>query len=204
MYRGKSLLTTPIMSIWRLCAKTSSRLAFVRHLYLRVTVKTPHAWALQNVWDSLIWSWHSFSIHCLTITLSQSLVLDFCYPFLRDSLLIFPLTSFYPLYVYRDKATRDKLIFLSAITRILHHFFVSSPESTHLSPICAIDVATFRRREAQLRPKWPWTETVAPPASSACSISAPSSLVGGVTLEAVMVQLQCIDACLDTLNGELC
>ena len=43
----------------------------------------------------LTWWWHFFSIHCLTITLSQSLVLDFCYPFLRDSLMNFPLTSFY-------------------------------------------------------------------------------------------------------------
>ena len=28
--------------------------------------------------------------------------------------------------------------------------------------------------------------------------------MGGVTLEAVMAQLQCMDACLDTLNDELC
>ena len=45
----------------------------------------------------LTWWWHLFSIHCLTITLSQSLALDFCYPFLRGLPLIFPFTSFYPL-----------------------------------------------------------------------------------------------------------
>ena len=41
--------------------------------------------------------------------------------------------------VYKDTATRDKLIFPSAITRILRHFSVSYPESTHFSPMCAID-----------------------------------------------------------------
>ena len=30
------------------------------------------------------------------------------------------------------------------------------------------------------------------------------SFVGGVTLKAIMVQLQCIDACLDTFSDELC
>ena len=44
----------------------------------------------------------------------------------------------------------------------------------------------------------------APPTSSTPSTSAPLSLMGGVTLEAVMAQLQCMDACLDTLNDELC
>ena len=34
--------------------------------------------------------------------------------------------------------------------------------------------------------------------------STPSSLDGGVTLEAIMAQLQCMDARLDTLSDELC
>ena len=80
----------------RLCPKTNSRLYFVRNLHLGVTIKTPLARALQKVWGSLTWWWHSFSILCLNITLSQSLVLDFCYPSLRASLLIFPLISFFP------------------------------------------------------------------------------------------------------------
>ena len=83
--------------VWGLCLKMNSRLFYVRHLLLGVTIKTPLAWALQKVRDFLTWWWHSFSIHCLTITLSQSLVLNFYYPFLRDSLLIFSLTSSYPL-----------------------------------------------------------------------------------------------------------
>ena len=57
--------------------------------------------------------------------------------------------------VYRDTATYDKLIFPSAITRILRHFSVSYPKSTHFSVMCAIDVAIVRWSEAQLRPKRP-------------------------------------------------
>ena len=100
--------------------------------------------------------------------------------------------------VYRDTATRDKLIFPSAITRILRHFSVSYLESPHFSVMCAIDAASIRRSEAQLRLKRPQTETVTPPASSA------PSLAGGVTLEVVMVQLQGMDARLDTLSDDLC
>ena len=106
--------------------------------------------------------------------------------------------------VYKDMATRDKLIFPSAITRILCHFSVSYPESPHFSVMCAINVAIVRRSEAQLRLKLPWIETATPPASSATSTSAPSSSAGGVTLEVVMTQLQHMDARLDTLNDELC
>ena len=42
--------------------------------------QTTHARALQKVRDSLIWWWHLFLLHCLTITPSQSLVLNFCCP----------------------------------------------------------------------------------------------------------------------------
>ena len=52
--------------------------------------------------------------------------------------------------VYRDTATRDKLIFPSAITQILNHFSVSYPESTHFSVMCAINATSVRRSEAQL------------------------------------------------------
>ena len=50
--------------------------------------------------------------------------------------------------VFRDTATRDKLIFPSAITRILHHFFVPFPFSTHVSVICAVVAATVKHSEA--------------------------------------------------------
>ena len=101
--------------------------------------------------------------------------------------------------VYKDTKARDKFIFPSAITQILHHFSVSYPESTYFSVKCAIDVATVRRSKAQLQPKLPRTETATPLASSA-----PSSIADGVTLDLVMAQLQCMGARLDTLSDELC
>ena len=52
--------------------------------------------------------------------------------------------------IYRDMATRDKLIFPLTITWILRHFSVSYPKCTHFSPICAIDAMTVRWSEAQL------------------------------------------------------
>ena len=130
-------------------------------------------------------------------------MLDFCYPFLRDSI-DFPSHFILSLIdVYRDTLTRDELIFPLAITQILCHFSVSYLESTHFSPICAIDAATIRRSEAQLRLKRQRTETVTPLASSTPSTSAPSSSASGVTLEAIMAQLERMDARVDTLTTEL-
>ena len=106
--------------------------------------------------------------------------------------------------VYKDIVTHDKLIFPSTIMRILRHASVYYPESPYFSVRCAINAKTVRWSEAQLRPKRPSTETVTPPASSTLSTFAPSTFAGGVTLKAVMVQLQCMDAHLDTLNDELC
>ena len=106
--------------------------------------------------------------------------------------------------IYRNIVTRDKLIFPLAIMWILRHFSVSYPESPHFSVIYAIDAATIKWSEAQLLSKWPRKETTTLPASSAPSTSAPSSSTSGVTLEAVMVQLHCMDARLDTFNDELC
>ena len=53
--------------------------------------------------------------------------------------------------VHLDSATRDKLIFPSTITRILHHFSVPFPSSDHFTVMCAIDYAIVKRSEAQLR-----------------------------------------------------
>ena len=50
--------------------------------------------------------------------------------------------------VYRDMATRDKLIFPSAITQILRHFSISYPVSLHFSMTGDIDAATARRSAA--------------------------------------------------------
>ena len=52
--------------------------------------------------------------------------------------------------VYKDMATRDKLIFSSAIMRLLRHFSISYPESPHFTFMCAIDAATVKRSFVQL------------------------------------------------------
>ena len=53
--------------------------------------------------------------------------------------------------VFQDSASRDKLIFPFAITRILRHFSIPFPASDPFTFMCAIDVATIKRSEAQLR-----------------------------------------------------
>ncbi|KAL0012617.1 hypothetical protein SO802_007725 [Lithocarpus litseifolius] len=106
-------------------------------------------------------------------------------------------------YIYKDTVTHDKHIFPSAITRIPRHEYVSYPESPHFIVIGAISAATIRQSKAQLRPKRPLTETATSLASSAPSTSAPSSSAVGVTLKAVMAQLQCMDASLNTLTTKL-
>ena len=103
--------------------------------------------------------------------------------------------------VYRDTATHDKLIFPSAITRILRHFPVPFLVSNHFHVMCAIDDATIKRSESQFCSRQ--SSSVAPPIPLAPSTFAPSTSVGGVTLDAIMAQLQRMNACLDTLSTEL-
>ena len=98
----------------------------------------------------------------------------------------FPFRFILSLIAYKDTATRDKLIFPSAITRIIFHFSVFYPESPYFTVMCAINVVIVRQSEAQLRPKQPRIEMATPPASFASSTSATSSSTGGVTLKAVM------------------
>ena len=107
--------------------------------------------------------------------------------------------------VYLDLMSRDKLIFPSAITRILHHFSVPFPSSDHFTIMCAIDYATVKCSEARFRSRQ--TDSATPsshstPSRSTPSASTPSSF-GDVSLGDVMVQLQCMDAHLDTFSTEL-
>ena len=53
--------------------------------------------------------------------------------------------------VHLDSVSRDKLIFPSAIIRILRHFSVPFPSSDHFTVMCAIDYTTIKRSEAQFR-----------------------------------------------------
>ena len=74
---------------------------------------------------------------------------DFCLSFLEGLTIDFPSHFILSLIdVYKDMVTCDKLIFPSAITRILRHAFVSYLESSHFFVLCAIDIATVRRNEA--------------------------------------------------------
>ena len=121
----------------------------------------------------------------------------FLLSFLEDLSIDFPSHFItFVLDVYQDTTTRDKLIFFLAITRILHHF------SIHMGDIGA---GFFWRSEAQLRPKRPRVETIDLTAFAVHSSLAPyTSVAGGVTLKAIMVQLQHIDAHLDSLIDEMC
>lgn len=108
--------------------------------------------------------------------------------------------------VHQDSASRNKLIFPSAITRILRHFSVPFPSFDHFTFMCAIDYATVKCSEAQFRLRQ--SDSIAPPSRSApshstLSTSAPSSSSGDVTLRHIMAQLQRMDARLDTLSMEL-
>ena len=67
--------------------------------------------------------------------------------------------------------------------------------------MCAIDYAIVKRSEEQFRSRQ--SGTAAPPTPSTPSTSASSTSAGGVTLDAIMAQLQRMDARLDTLFTEL-
>ena len=108
--------------------------------------------------------------------------------------------------VFRDMTTRDKLIFPSAIMRILCHFSVPFPSFDHFSIMCVIDAATVKRSEAQFR-SWQ-SDSAAPPSRLAPSrfapfTSTPSSSSSDMSLKDIMTQLQRMNACLDTLSTEL-
>ena len=108
--------------------------------------------------------------------------------------------------VHRDSASRHKLIFPSAITRILRHFSIPFPASNHFFYMCVIDATIVKWSEAQFRlrqsrPAVPSSRSAL--SRSAPSTSAPSSSMGNVTLEDIMTQLQRMDARLDTLSTEL-
>ena len=53
--------------------------------------------------------------------------------------------------VHRDTVSRDKLIFPSAITRVIRHFSVPFPASDHFHVMCAIDAAIIKRSEVHFR-----------------------------------------------------
>ena len=88
--------------------------------------------------------------------------------------------------------------------RILHHFSIPIPDSPYFTIIGAISTASVRRSEAELLPKWPRTKTIDPATPAVPSTFGLSSSGGGVTLKAIMGQLQRMDTHLDILSDELC
>ena len=125
---------------------------------------------------------------------------QFLLSFIEDLTIDFPSHIILSLMnVYRDTTTSDKLIFPFAITRIIHHFSTSYPESSHFTVMATISTTFIQPSEAQLRLKQPQTEMTTPPAHSAPSFSSAS----GVMLQAIMVQLERMDAHLDTLTTKL-
>ena len=108
--------------------------------------------------------------------------------------------------VHLYSASHDKLIFPSAITRILRHFSVPFPMSDHFTFMCPINAATVKHSEEQFQSRQ--SDSADPPSRSAPSrsapnTSAPSSAMGDVTFGDIMAQLQHMDARLDTLSTEL-
>ena len=94
---------------------------------------------------------------------------------------------------------------------LLHSHSSLSPLFTIMGVIC---IGSIWWSKAQLRPKWPRVKMtnpaafVVPPSSSTPSTSIPSSSVVGVTLDAIMEQLQWMHADfggrLDYLTDEMC
>ena len=90
--------------------------------------------------------------------------------------------------VFQDSASRDKLIFSSAITRILRHFFIRFPASDPFTFMCAINATTVKRSEAQFRSRQ--QDSTPPsrltPSYSARPTFAPSSSSSDVSLRDIM------------------
>ena len=89
--------------------------------------------------------------------------------------------------VYRDIATRDKLMFSFGYHADSMSFLVAFPSSGHFSVMCAIDYATVKCSKAQFRSRQ--SDSTAPSSCLASSHSAPSSSTSDVSLGDVMAQL---------------
>ena len=102
--------------------------------------------------------------------------------------------------VYQDTITRDKLISLSVITRILRHFSIPIPLSPLFTIMGAISANSVQWSEAQLRPKQPRVEITYPIASVVLpsSLAPSTSAAGDVTLECL--QGECLQFLRDVVR----
>ena len=89
------------------------------------------------------------------LSLMEDLIIDFSSHFITSIL-----------DVYLDTVTYDKLIFPSAISRILQHFSIPIPLSPLFTTMGTIFTGFVQQMEAQLRPKWPRMEMTDPAASA--------------------------------------
>ena len=175
----------PVVSVWGLCPSTSLYLLFVSVHLIGVIISSLPIWPFLKALDFLTWLWffflHPFS-HYNSITEPRAW---FLFSLLKHLTIDFPSHFILSIIdVYRDTTTHDKLIFPLAITMILRHFSIPFPISDHFYVMCAIDAATIKQSEAQLRSRWSgWT---APPTPSAPSTSAPFFSTGRVTHDAIM------------------
>ena len=87
--------------------------------------------------------------------------------------------------VHRDSASRDKLIFPFAITRILRHFSIPFPSSNHFSVMCAIDYATVKCSEAQFQSRQ--SDSATP---SSCSAPSHSTRLDTLSTELYQVNIR--------------
>ena len=127
----------------------SLNLLFVSTLLIGVSINSLTVWTLQKVLSFLNMVM-TFVFHPLS---HYNSIIEPCARFFLSILenLIIGFPSHFILSildVYRDSTSRDKLIFPSAITRILRHFSVPFPSSNHFTVMCAIDYATVKCSEA--------------------------------------------------------
>ena len=113
--------------------------------------------------------------------------------------------------IYWDTAIRNKLIFPSAITRILTHLHITIPCSPPFYSMGAISKESIQRSDAQLVAKRPCVEStttdLTPASWPSSSSTPPSSSRVKVSLVAIMDQLQHMRAnfgsCLNHLFGDV-
>lgn len=114
---------------------------------------------------------------------------------------------------YQDTATRDKLIFSSAITCILTHMHIAIPPSPLFHVMGAISKESVRGSATQLATKWPRVEmtdiaSTAPTSRPSSSSALSSSSRADVSPANIMEQLQHkranFGSHLDHLSDEMC
>ena len=123
------------------CLKTNFCLSSIRRLLHGVIVKTCSGFAKVPRFLNMVMTFvlHPLS-HYNSITEPHA---RFLLSLIEDLTIDFPSHFILSLIdVNKDTVTRDKLIFPSAITRIIHHSSISYLKYAHFTVMCAISVVT--------------------------------------------------------------